>query len=532
MSATKPGAEGESSGAERVRKLLEEARSRGVRLWVKEGELCFRALPGNLTDELRARIQQAREDLIACLGGPSYRRRAPARVVRVEEPKRHQWRSALRGVAAVRFTNGTHAVVSFRGAFCVDQFQHSVDALVARHPILGARVNEGEHGPEFLLEENPRVRLQYVDLSGTSADTRTRRAEAGVFDLVWQPFDLERGPLFRPFVVKVEEREYLLGFAVHHFICDFWSLRLITAELIGGYWQLVAGKPLIAREKPLQYSDYAAAMNEWWRSPAPELRLAYWRRQLHQAPVTRLPVKSAAISDQAAPLIAVPISVGAEICSRLVGFSRTRRATLFAAALAANAVALAHVGRLPDIAVLVIHARRETPLLQELIASPADLLVVRLGIQTSMTFDEVLRQVTDTLEAARSQEVPYEYLAAHLGSFGTAGVFPLFNLVDCTADEKTPEAAVEAVLTPFTVPMPETTNTAQQMPTHAMTMLANRHGISGELTYSPLVYEPATVERFLSAWYRVLEWCSSGRAGRLLELTDEPQPAALQMSHS
>lgn len=47
--------------AEAARLVVDEARGLGVRLWVEDGKLRFRAPEGSMTDSLKNRIKASRE---------------------------------------------------------------------------------------------------------------------------------------------------------------------------------------------------------------------------------------------------------------------------------------------------------------------------------------------------------------------------------------------------------------------------------------------------------------------------------------
>lgn len=68
-----------------ARELLDDLATAGVRVWVEDGRLLYRAAPGALTADLKARVQALRADVVAVLDG-----RAP-KAGRRNNPEHEPW---------------------------------------------------------------------------------------------------------------------------------------------------------------------------------------------------------------------------------------------------------------------------------------------------------------------------------------------------------------------------------------------------------------------------------------------------------
>ena len=70
----------------------------------------------------------------------------------------------------------------------------------------------------------------------------------------WQkPFDLQKGPLLRCFVLNTSDK-MILSFNMHHIISDGWSIGLIQKELMEIYMAYKKDKP--KREFKDNVNDY------------------------------------------------------------------------------------------------------------------------------------------------------------------------------------------------------------------------------------------------------------------------------------
>ncbi len=87
-----------------------------------------------------------------------------------------------------------------------------------------------------------------------------------------EPFQLDRGPLFRVRVFRRSSGEWLTLAAMHHIVCDGWSLNILFQDLI----RLYDGD---SKEEPSLFSGYTtfqAAENELLNSPAARRHLDFW----------------------------------------------------------------------------------------------------------------------------------------------------------------------------------------------------------------------------------------------------------------
>ncbi|MET1073476.1 MAG: amino acid adenylation domain-containing protein, partial [Umezawaea sp.] len=118
----------------------------------------------------------------------------------------------------------TSTAVRLHGDLDVPALETAFTALVARHEALRTTLGSVDgHGVQYVHPPSP-VRVPVVDL------TEDRLAEFLRED-VGRPFDLREGPLLRPRLVRLGDRDHVLALAVHHIVTDGWSNGVIAAEL-------------------------------------------------------------------------------------------------------------------------------------------------------------------------------------------------------------------------------------------------------------------------------------------------------------
>lgn len=117
-----------------------------------------------------------------------------------------------------------------------DALRVAFRCLFERHEILRSRFVLDDSGVLLqLVEQTPRVSLEYIESEGTDNKSLQALADRQLRDLAEKPFDLECGPLLHMAVARLADRDHLLSMAVHHIICDGWSFGIMARELSAHY---------------------------------------------------------------------------------------------------------------------------------------------------------------------------------------------------------------------------------------------------------------------------------------------------------
>ncbi|EWC63674.1 Siderophore biosynthesis non-ribosomal peptide synthetase module [Actinokineospora spheciospongiae] len=276
-----------------------------------------------------------------------------------------------------------------------------LDALVARHEALRTVFPHDADGPHQVVHPAGPVPLPVI----TAGERR---------ELINRPFDLGTGPLLRAALVPADSGVELLV-AVHHIVCDGWSLGVLLAELTGS-----TAEPL-----PLQYADYTLAEADHDHAA----HLAHWRSRLADLPdALRLP------TDHPRPVGSDGRGANhhqvldADLTERLRAFAAERGATLFMVVAAAYAALLGRLSRSTDVLIGTPVSHRPDPALEPLVGLFLNTVALRLDLSDDPTAAGLVARARDAvLGAHEHQDVPFEHVVRELGAVAEPDVHPVFQ---------------------------------------------------------------------------------------------------------
>jgi amino acid adenylation domain-containing protein len=302
--------------------------------------------------------------------------------------------------------NNVAVAVRLTGPLDVPALRDAFTRVLARHDVLRTTFPAGPAGPVARVAPPAPAELPVIGLLPTSGEPAGERALELLRGWADEPFDLARGPLLRARLIRLGEREHLLGVFLHQLVCDGPSLHLLFADLAAGY----AGEPL--PPLPAQFADLAVR-----RDPAAEEdALTWWRQALAGVPTElhlpadrpRPPVRDAvgAIHQAAVP--------GPET-DAVTRYAARERVTGFVVTLAAYAAWLSrHTGR-TDLLIGTPVNTRTAAGSSGVIGFFAATLPLRVDLSGAPTFTVLVHRVRDAvLDALTYPDVPFDRLAAEL----------------------------------------------------------------------------------------------------------------------
>jgi acyl carrier protein len=310
------------------------------------------------------------------------------------------------------------------------QLQSGIARIVARHESLRTsfRVTDGVLEQVVCARVEDRVPL--VDLRGLDEDKQAASLEETFRELLFEPFDLERAPLWRAALVHLAEGTWWVLFVAHHTVFDAASVFNLHAEVTEVCAAAEQGREPDLPELAVQYADYSA----WQRGRLSGTELdgltAFWDERLADLPsVHGIPTDRPRPDERAfagADLVAV---LPPETVAALPDVARRFRATPFMVLLAAYVALIHRRSERDDVVVGVPVGGRDRPELLPLIGMFVNMVVLRTDASGDPAFAELVERVRDVALAAWDhQEMPYQKLVEKHAGDREPGVPPLYQL--------------------------------------------------------------------------------------------------------
>ncbi|HWM01426.1 MAG TPA: amino acid adenylation domain-containing protein [Actinophytocola sp.] len=320
--------------------------------------------------------------------------------------------------------------------------ERALREVVRRHEVLRTRFVVTPDGLTRVVDPEPAIPFDTVDLSGLDPDERAAERERLLDEQGGRPFTMATDLPMRALLVRLGQDSHNLLLTVHHAVFDGPSVEVLSAELAELYPALRDGREPQLPELPVRYADFAAWQRAMVSGDLADTQLAYWRRQLAGLP-PRLelptdrprPDRPGMSGDLSGDYVrfAVPGSVADELRAAGAG----EGATLFMATLACYVELLRrHTGQ-DDLAVGVPMITRQRPELEPLIGFFVNTLVLRVDAAGEPTFRELVRRARQvTIEAYTNADVPFEVLVDELVPRRDPGVTPLVQTMFMLADDR------------------------------------------------------------------------------------------------
>ncbi|MFN2513804.1 MAG: amino acid adenylation domain-containing protein [Pyrinomonadaceae bacterium] len=388
------------------------------------------------------------------------------------------------------------------GALNLSALQKSFETIVTRHESLRTTFMTADGSPVQVVAPTLKMALPVTDLSELPEAEREAESRRLSTEEARLPFDLERGPLIRASLLRLQALEHVLLLNMHHIISDGWSTGVFVRELTALYEAFSKGQPSPLPELTIQYADFAVWQRDWLSGEVLEQQLSYWKGQLTGAPaVLDLPTDRLRPAVQSYRGAHQSMILSRELTDSLKELSQREGATLFMTLLAAFQTLLMRYTSQEDIVIGSPIAGRTRAETENLIGFFINTLVLRTDLTGDPTFRELLGRVRElTFAAYDHQDVPFEKLVEELQPERSLSRNPLFQVMFTLLNA--PGKNLE--LPGLTLrPLPADSGTTQF--DIALAMFDGEEGLRGAFGYSTDLFDASTMTRMVSHFHTLLE---------------------------
>lgn len=370
--------------------------------------------------------------------------------------------------------------------------QSAVDLLVEEHPLLRTVYADGETVQQ--VDASLTVSVAQEEHTGSTDQLLLARAR----QVARLPFDLRTGAPIRFHLLQQEEQRSLLVVVVHHIAADDSSWAVLLPTLFGHYTALHSGESPNPDVK--NHAEAAALRRGRLNRQRIQTDLTHWRKVLDPAPpALRLPIDRARTETIDESGADATRSLDPARLEELCSWGRTFGASPFMSAFSVFTALLHRITGDADLTVGTPVSLREDSALAGMVGNFQNTIALRLSIDDTMTFRQLLEQVRDRSRAAWAhQELPFDELVAELRPPRSPGRNPLFDVMFLDQQSMLDTAgAPELTL----AEEPIHNGTSQFDLTFALTRSEDP-----QLTalYKTALYDEATVVRILELFERLL----------------------------
>ncbi|QQQ79105.1 non-ribosomal peptide synthase/polyketide synthase [Saccharothrix sp. 6-C] len=354
------------------------------------------ALPEHLREKLRARLAGRAAPVVDVI--PPAPRDEP---LPLSAGQQRLWFLAQFQPGSTEYTSAV--ALRLTGRLDRERMADAVRGLVRRHESLRTTFDQVDGHPVQVVHDDVEVDLLAVDDLGEVLD---------------EPFDLRRGPLFRAALRTEADGAHVLLLASHHIVVDGWSLGVLGDEL----GALYRGEAL--PEPRLQYADYAV-----WQRGRP-VDTGFWVDRLAGVVPLDLPTDRPRPAERTPAGATHEFTVPARLAGDLAELARVHETTLFTAVMAACQLLLARYTGQDDIAVGTVTTGRNRPELADLVGFLVGTVVLRSTVDSSRSFAEFLGEANRTaLDAFGHDDVPFDRVVEAVGASRDPSRTPLFDVM-------------------------------------------------------------------------------------------------------
>ncbi|MEM6402144.1 MAG: condensation domain-containing protein, partial [Cyanobacteria bacterium P01_D01_bin.116] len=398
------------------------------------------------------------------------------------------------------------AALHLTGELNIICLEQSLNKIIQRHEVLRSSFNIEKDEPIQQvyppLNLQKQLKLPLIDLQALSTQQQEKQIKQLIKETATQPFDLSQTPLFRTKLIKLNYKENVLLFTMHHIISDYFSMRLLIRELAVIYQSLSKGETLQLPELSVQYGDYATWEQEWLKSEKRTVQLEYWQKNLaNYPPLLTLPTDYPRPPVQRFHGARKSFALSQDLSNALKNLSQGQNTTLFMTLLAAFKILLYRYSNQEDILIgSTITNRENRAEISNLIGLFVNNLIFRTDLSGNPSFTNFLQQVREvTLNAYANQDLPYEYLVEQLQPERNLSYNPLFQVMFILHNTPTQTIDLSGLSLKYLEPEHETSRFDL-----SLDMYETASDLTGIFEYNTDLFAVGTIERIIGHFQTLL----------------------------
>ena len=380
--------------------LLSYIQEKGVKLWLQDGQLHYKAPKNALSQKDIETIRLAKGQIVSLLQERSsdsadgatlqhyrWRNRAPLTYSQMTHWRMYELnhRPSLRQIAAA---------TRLRGSLNIGILEEKLAHMVLRHEALRTRVILADGTPVQEISDSSDFEFEFDNVSCYNHDIGEVTLERRIQSFIIKPINLASDSLFGVLLLRIRKDEHVLVLAMEHSISDAFSMCILLRELFTTYAQALRQQALSLPPISVQFPDYAR-----WQEQAREAWIehhgSYWKDRLAGCGRLRFPADGTSLLGEAsAGWGTVSIHIGKSLKHELSEWCRVRKTTLVMAVFTAYVALVLRWCNAKDAVIQYQTDGRTDPKFENTIGYFASVLYLRVQLLDSNNFVDLLDRIT------------------------------------------------------------------------------------------------------------------------------------------
>ncbi|MGB5928436.1 MAG: amino acid adenylation domain-containing protein [Cyclobacteriaceae bacterium] len=314
--------------------------------------------------------------------------------------------------------------IRIEGALNTELFGACVKDLGQRHGILRT-VFSDDKDKEYQQTSHQPLTLEVVDCNGASEE----EPDQLVTERLQTPFDLQNGPVARPVLFRVSEREHIFLFVLHHIVYDEWTSRILLMDLTTLYKGRINDPAFKLPPVKNTFAEFVSWQEEQMQKPA---LIHFWQNYLagHEEAQLELNGDQLLSADKlSAPGEVIQLPISEALMRALRELCAAQGVTMFNMMVSLFEVALSRYAGQEEIMIGTPVAGRNNPDFHQTAGYFVNLLPLRARVKGEERFTGFLQKnVENNRRVLAHQDFPFNKMVEMTSRQRSTARHPLFNI--------------------------------------------------------------------------------------------------------
>ncbi|MGE7624072.1 amino acid adenylation domain-containing protein [Viridibacillus sp. NPDC096237] len=307
-------------------------------------------------------------------------------------------------------------VMKLKGDLKIEILKESLSKVIQSHPALRAVFIKKDSKIKQLIQKNIEFDIPIHNLVDFKEEEKETVLKEYLEANLYKKFNLEKGPLFRFQIAKLNQNEYILHMVIHHIIYDGWSLGIMIRQLSENYSELVSKK--ISIDQETSYENLIEYENKYIHSTLYKDGDLYWKQSLqHELPYTEFPSDFNRNNERKYSGDCISKSIEPNIYLQIKSFAEKNKVSIYRVMLSAYFSLLHQMTNTKEMIVGVPINTRPRSKEGDIFGYFVNTLPIIVSISEGDTFQGLLSKVNERInEAIMYQNYPVSHLVESLNS--------------------------------------------------------------------------------------------------------------------